>query len=512
MAWVRFPEEPPNASMIVGKRAGGFDGDEGWELKINDGGNESYRWDVETDVTGRQRAEGALTGINDGNWHLIGGDHTDGTPAQLQLWYDGAVAGTKVANTPGTVNTATPLVIGAAYNTPYTNFLTGEIGPVFAFNRVLTLAEHQMLAAGFSPRFLRPLPVFLLELISRASPEPDIIGGLYGTLANDPDAVFNPRMVLPRSPDVGQGLWYEFANAAIAGQSSAAAAILRARGGEAAIAGQSSVSAAETVLVSVASTITGQSSLTADINPEAPLEATISGQGGVTASVNIRAAVGARPRARGSIVALATVKVPIAATIAGQSSLDADINPAVSVDATIAGQSSLTVAARRARTLSTTIGGQSTLSAATTISAGVAAQISGQSGLSASLSATVPIAATAAAVGGIVADLSATVPVQTTIAGASGITATVTRAQPVDTTIAATSALVVDTRAYVPVETTIAGTSGLSVAASADVSASATITGQSDISARLTFPGVKRTTSVGGLARWLYTVGGRINR
>jgi hypothetical protein len=512
MAWVRFPEEPPNGAMVVGKRAGGFDGDEGWELKINDGGNESYRWDVETDVTGRQRAEGTLTGINDGNWHLIGGDHTDGTPAQLQLWYDGAVAGTKVANTPGTVNTATPLVIGAAYNTPYTNFLTGEIGPVFAFNRVLTLAEHQMLAAGFSPRFLRPLPVFLLELISRASPEPDIAGGLYGTLANDPDAVFNPRMVLPRSPSVGQDLWYEFANATIAGQSSVAATVTRGRTAQTTIVGQSSVTAVASAVVPISAAIAGQSSLTADINPDAPLEAQVSGQSGVTATVNITAAVGANPRGQSNIVAVATATVPVAATIAGQSSISADINPAASVDATVAGQSAMTATAKRGRTISATVGGQSTVSAAVTISAGASAQISAQSGLSAFLSATVPISSTAAAAGGIVADPTALVPAAATIAGASGVIATVTRAQSVDTTITATSALVVDARALVPVATTIAGTSGLSVAASADVSASATITGQSDLSARLTFPGVKRTTSVGGLARWLITVGGRINR
>jgi hypothetical protein len=513
MAWVRYLEEPPNAAMIVGKRAGGFDGDEGWELKINDGGGETYRWDVETDVTGRQRAEGTLTGINDGNWHLIGGDHTDGTPSQLQLWYDGAVAATKVANTPGTVNTATPLVIGAAYNTPYTNFLTGEIGPVFAFNRILTLAEHQMLASGFSPRFLRPLPAFLLELISRASPEPDIVGGLYGTLDNAPDAVFNPRMVLPRPPDVGQDLWYEFANATIAGQSSLAATMTRGRTAQATIVGQSSVTAIDTVLVPVAATIAGQSSLTADISPDAPLKATVAGQSALTANIAVNVGVSTFDlHAQSNLTASLSANVPVAATIAGQSNVTAEATPAVPVDATIAGQSALTVAAKRGRTISATVGGQSTVSAAATIEAGASATIAGQSGLSAFLSATVPITTTVAASGGIVADASALVPVTTTIAGASGVTATVTRGRTVDTTIAAQSALVVETRALVPVSTTITGKSNTVAAASADVSVSATIAAQSDISARLFLPGDKRTTSVGGLARWLFTVGGRITR
>lgn len=512
MAWVRFPAIPPSNSMIVGKRAGGFDGDEGWELKFANAAAGTVRWDHETNITGRQRAEADIPGLVDGNWHLIGGDHSD-VASELNIWYDGAVVATKVTNTPGSVDTTTPMVIGAAYNTPFTNFLTGEVGPVFALSRLLTLAEHQSLAAGFSPRFLRPLPGFLMELISRASPEPDIVGGLTGTLNGAPDPTFNPRLILPTEPQPGQDLWYEFANATIVGQSSVAATGTRAHSVSATVAGQSNVSAVASVDVPVSATIAGQSSVTANISPETPLEAAISAQSNVTAAINIDAIVGAIPiEGQSNITASLSANVPVAAIIAAQSSIAADIAPAVPVDATIAGQSALTATGTRGRTVSVSIGGQSTLSADTTITAGAAAQVDAQSGLSAFLSATVPVATTIAAQSGIVADATALVPLATTIAAASGISATVTRGRTVDTTIAAQSALVAETRALVPLTATINANSGLTAAASADVKVSAAIAAQSDLSARLKFPGVKRTTSVGGLARWLFTVGGRIRR
>lgn len=510
LAWVRFPAAPANDAMIIGKRAGGFDGDEGWELKFNNGAAGSLRWDVETDITGRQRAEGTATGINNGNWHLIGGDRD--TDTQLRLWFDGAIANTAADATAGSVNTTTPLVIAAAYNTPNTNFLTGEIGPVFAFNRLLTLAEHQMLAAGFSPRFLRPLPVFLAELLSRGSPEPDIIGGLTGTLVNGPGIAPNPRLVFPRTADIDRGYWYEFANATIAGQSALTTTITRARDASATVAGQSATTAAVTVTTSLVATIAGQSAVTADISANVAPKSTIAGQSAITAAVNIDAAVGAEVEAQASIQASLSADVPINATISGQSALTAAATASAPIDATIAGQSALTVTGDRIRTLTTTIGGQSALSAAVTITAGVEAQIAAQSSVVAATSATAPAFAVVTGQSGVEAILTASVPAFATFAGASGVTATVTRAQPAAATIAGQSTLVADIAPRVPVETTIAAQSAITAILSATVPIQAGIDGESSIRARPTYPGTKKTITVGGVARWLATVGGRITR
>lgn len=510
LAWVRFPTAPANDSIIIGKRLNGFDGDAGWELKTNNGAAGSYRFDVETDITGRERAEATLTGINDGNWHLIGVARD--TDTNLRIWYDGAIAFTEAKTTAGSVNTTTPLVVAAAYNTPNTNFLTGQIGPVCAFNRLLTLTEHQMLAAGFSPRFLRPLPVFLLELISRGSPEPDIVGGLAGTLQNAPGVVVNPRMILPRAADIGQDLWYEFANATIVGQSALTATPTRGRTASAAITGQSALTADIMADSMVTATVAGQSALTADISANVAPKSTIAGQSAIVASVNIDAAVGAEVEAQASVQATLSADVPVIATIAGQSALTAAATAAAPIDASIAGQSALTVTGDRIRTLSTTLAGQSALTAATTITAGVVAQIEAQSTVTAATSATAPALATIQGQSDVAATLTADVPVFATCTGASGVTATVTRAQPAQATVAGQSTITADIAPRAPVETTIVGQSSIVATLSATVPLQAGIDAESDLTVRPTYPGTKKTITVGGVARWLATVGGRITR
>lgn len=513
-AWVRFPVAPPNDSMILGKRAGGFDGDEGWELKFNSGVGETIRWDVETDVTGRQRAEGTATNITDGNWHLLAADHTDGAPTgQLQIWYDGAVIATKVAATPGTVNTVTPLVIAAAYNTPNTNYLTGEVAQIYVCSRLLTLAEHQMMAAGLSPLFLRPRPCFLMELASRASPEPDHAGGLFGTLENAPTVADNPRIVRPMAPIAAQDLWYEFGNATVAGQSALTVTATRARQANATVVGQSAVTAVETVHVSVAATIAGQSAVSASVSANVAPEVDLVGQSAVSAAANVLAGVGTIPIVgQSSVSATLSATVPISAQPDGQSSVAADISVGVPVAATVAGQSALTVAGDRIRTLSSSLAAQSATTAAVTITASVAAQIAAQGTLAASLSATVPLAVSISASGDIVADVSALVPVATTVVGVSTVAGALTRAQACEATIAGVSTVTADLAPRVPISTTIAGASTVSADASATASVEADIVALSRVRARPTYPGVKNTITVGGVVRWLATVGGRISR
>ena len=531
LAWVRFPVVPANNSMIVGKRAGGFDGDEGWELKIENGSNGGVRFDAQTNTSGRQRAEADLAGLTNGNWHLVGGDHTENPPAGLRLWYDGVIANTNSATTIGSHNTATPLVLAAAFNTPNTNYLTGHLGWVAIWKRILTQSEHTALAKGFSPRFFRPLPSFLAELTSRASPEKDIRAGLSGTLQNAPTVVSNPHRIYPRSPEASQDLWYELANATIdgqstlvvtqtrgrtvastsSGQSAVAATITRGRTAAVTVAGQSAFAASLSELVPVDAIVAAQSSLTANINPEAPLRANIAAQSTVTATANINAGVGTVPiEGQSSISASLSANVPVDATVGGQSAVVARMSATAPVNGTIAGQSALTVTGDRIRTASTTLAGQSALSGSVTVTAGLDAQVAAQSSLAGSLSATVPVTAIAAGISDIVADASALTPVSTAIAGQGALTAASTKAQAASATIAAQSSLVVDTRAFAPLETTIAAQSALIAAPVAIVSASTAIAGQSDILARPTYPGVPKTTRVGGIARWLLTVGGRI--
>lgn len=515
MAWVRFPVEPPDDSMIVGKRAGGFDGDEGWELKINDGGNPSVRWDIETDVTGRQRAEATLVGLTDGNWHLVGGDHTDGAPtSQLQLWYDGAVAATKVANTPGTVDTVTPMVIGAAYDTPSnTNYITAEFGPVFVCPRLLSPAEHQWLAAGFSMRFLNPAPCFLMELTSRASPEPDIgRGGLTGTLENAPSVVDNPRIIYPRAPDVGQGTWYIPIEATIAGQSALAATIVRSRAASAAIAGQSSVAANLTADVAVAATIAGQSLITADISPDASIRATISGQSGIVANAAVDAHIRAAIAGQSAIAANANYEAAAVAGIDGQSDVQATATVDKSSSATIAGQSAIVAGSTRVRTAQAQIDGQSAITANATADHGMSASIDGQSALTTALAANCPVSSVVTGQSALTARLSADAAASAAIAGQSALTATVVRSRAGSATVAGQSAITANATSDVATSAAIAGQSGLTADAAVDAAISAIIAGQSSIAATLRKLGESTNPDVGGRVTWRTTTGGGFRR
>lgn len=511
MAWVRFPVAPPDASMIVGKRAGGFDGDDGWELKFNSGTNETVRWDVDPSGGGRQRAEATLTGITNGNWHLVGGDHTEGIPAQLLLWFDGAIAATKAASTPGTVDTITPMVIGAAYNTPNTNYITGEIGSVFLFKRLLTLAEHQALAAGFSPRFLNPSPEFLLELSSRSSPEPDIAGGLFGTLENAPTVVPGPRLTYPRSADIGQDLWFEYCSATIDGQSDLAATITRGRTADATIDGQSFLSVVSDVDVPISATIPAQSTVSADLSADAAASCVVYGQSSLTASINIDALERAICRARSTVTASLSADVPVATAVAAQSATAADLSADVPVSASSAGQSTLTVTGDRIRTISAVSAGQSATAAAVTITASASVLLEGQSGASAFLSATVPVIATAPSSADIVADTTSTVPVSATSTALSAISGTITRGRAGAGAIPAQSNLSVFASSEVPLSAVADGLTALSAALSADVPLAATSAATSELTARLVTPGAKRTITTGGSARWVKTVGGTVD-
>lgn len=493
LAWVRFPTIPSNDRIIVSKREG-WDSNEGWELKIENAGDRGIRWDVQTDTTGRERAEVDIPTLMNGNWHLLGADRD--TDSQLRIWYDGAVVQTEVKTTGGSVNTPSPLMIAAAYKDPTTNerFLNGEIGPVFVCRRLLSLAEHQTLAAGFSPRFLRPSPCFLMELISRASPEPDIgQGGLFGTLQNAPPVVTNPRLVFPSFATVGWSDFPELVSTTIAAQSSFEAII--------------NVDAAATV------TIPGQGGVTVDISANVAPEAQIAAQSALTANVVADVGIGVLPIAgQSDVAALLSADVPVATSIVGQSAVVADVSPAVPVSAQIDGQSTVTAVAERGRTVSVSIGAQSTVTADTAIDAGLAVQIDAQSALSAFLSATVPVNALAGAQSGIVADASALVPCSVSIAGISNVLATVVRGRDAAVTIPGQSSVVCDTRALVPVSANVTGQSSLSANVAVDASLIASIDGQSAIRALVSYPGVRKTITTGGFARWLKTVGGFIRQ
>lgn len=492
LAWVRFPTIPTDESMIIGKRAGGFDGDAGFELKFNDADNGEVRFDVQTDTTGNRRAEASRAALVDGNWHLLGGDRNNVSPQQIRIWFDGSVIDTDNNHTDGSVSTTTPLVIGAAYDTPsLTNYLTGQIGPVMICRRILSAAEHAYLAKGFSFQFLKPYPCFYLPMISRAGGnEPDIVGGLNAGLGNSPGIVPNPRIIYPNAVYLGQDFRLEFAAATINAQSNVIATAFRKVG---------------TANV----TIAGQSSLTADLTARVAPKATIAAQSSVSAQANITASVGANISAQSGMSASLSAKVPVSTGISAQSALTALISPRVGVAAQIDGQSAVSATGDRIRTLSTALAGQSALSSAATIKAGASVQLDGRSGLTAFLSSNAPIATVVSAQSNVSARVTALTPASATIAGQSALTATVTRARAAAATIAGQSALTASGNLLAAFGASIAAQSGLTATVKARVPVAATVAGQSALAVLPSFPGERKTITVGGYIRWLEKAGGQ---
>lgn len=502
--WVRFPTTPGVEAAIFTKRT--WNAGSGFEFKYISAANQLY-FDLQSSPNPRMRIIAAPSTLFDGNWHLIIVDRTPGTvgAGSINLYLDNVSLGS-TTGTNGDLSNALPLRF-AADNAGGRNVdCDVELGGMF--KRVLTVDERAALQGGFVPVLVRGTVSFSMQVTGRRSPEIDIVGGSFGTLVNAPVWAPGPKIIYPQSGQVGQDLWYEYANATISGQSALDVTQTRGRIVNATIAGQSALTADISANVAVSATIAGQSVLTADISPEVISGATISGQSVITATVNIDAAIGAEILAESSVQAGLTADVPVQSTVGGQSALTAAATAAAPVDVQIDGQSALTVTGDRIRTLSTTIGGQSALTAAVTITAGVAAQIDAQSSVTAATTATAPVGSTLAGQSGVIATLTANVPVITTLAGASGVTAAVTRGRQVQSTIAGMSTVVADIGPLVPVETTIAGQSSVSATSSATVSLQVGIDAESTVRARPTYPGEKKTITVGGAARFVDTVGG----
>jgi len=93
--------------------------------------------------------------------------------------------------------------IGARYNagTPI-QFANGRIAEAAIWNVVLTDAEVDILAAGYSPAFVRPTELLSYrKLFGRQSPEPDHVGGFHGTLTGTSVGA-HPRIIYPSSPQI----------------------------------------------------------------------------------------------------------------------------------------------------------------------------------------------------------------------------------------------------------------------------------------------------------------------
>lgn len=447
--WIRFPVTPLDDMVVVAKRTGGFNGDVGWEMKVHDGPKGKIRWEVET-ASDDARGEAEMLALVDGSWHfLCCGRDTD---TEVTVWLDGVLQDTDAMATTGSVDTITPMVIGAAFDITNTNFITAEVAELCIYDRVLSADEQLSLGRGYSPRLLSPAPVFYMPLLGRASPEPDFAEGLVGTLEGGPTRVEHPRIVLPTRGISETGFKLINVDGDIDAQSSVSGTVTRGR--------------------SAASSVSATSSVSGTVTR------------GRTASVQVD----------------------------GQSSVSGDAVALRSLTGTIPAQSTTAAEISRTRGLNGTIDGQATLAAIMSRDLVTAGSIPAQSALTALLSAEVSVSGSVAGQSALAATMTRQRAAAGSIAAASALSPTLTRGQGAQGTIAAVSTVVGSIDAFTPVSGTIVAQSTVTGSVSIDAMVAGTIAAQSTVVGSLFFAGESRTTSVGGTAKWLHSVGGRISK
>ena len=143
-------------------------------------------------------SKAGLTSLN--TWYHVGGTFESST--NRKAWLNGSSGPTNTfSSTPTGLDTTT---LGAYNGSSIINPHSGLICEVGIWNVALTTAEVGVLAAGYSPLFVRPASlVAYWPIIGKYSPEIDIIGGAGLTLTNGPTAAAHPRIYMPRPMQLG---------------------------------------------------------------------------------------------------------------------------------------------------------------------------------------------------------------------------------------------------------------------------------------------------------------------
>lgn len=139
--------------------------------------------------TGANSVVTGTTDVVDGQWH------------HLVLTYDGSdvriyVDGVEEDSDPetGNINSGTaPVRLGAGSGGAGTeNPYTGDLGHAAIWDVGLSASEVASLAAGISPRRIRPGSLLFYDPLNGQSPEADVIGGNTGTVNGAPAVVAEP--------------------------------------------------------------------------------------------------------------------------------------------------------------------------------------------------------------------------------------------------------------------------------------------------------------------------------
>jgi hypothetical protein len=129
--------------------------------------------------------------------HIAGTWYDDGGTPTVQSWFNGTTDGTNTNVSFSESGKSIEAVrVGSISGSGV--FFDGNIAECAMWDAQLVQAEIDILAAGYSPLFVRPASlVAYWPLIGRTSPEIDIVGGYNMTLTNGPTTAAHPTVFYP---------------------------------------------------------------------------------------------------------------------------------------------------------------------------------------------------------------------------------------------------------------------------------------------------------------------------
>lgn len=512
-AWVRFPVTPSNDRPIVNKRDG-WDTGVGFELKNNKDGK--IRFDVQGITQARQRAEGTLATLFDGNWHLLIGDRVAGDAINglVSLYGDNVLLASKVGAN-NDITSADPLWIAAADTGHPTQvpgrFLDGVIAEVAFFKRVLLPEERTALFLGYSPAFFNPS--FHTHLIGNLSPEPDFAGGNLVTLFNAPTKALHKGLIRRwQTPD---GLDLKITPVPMS----------------AATASNSTATASLGADVPVSSTVASNTAATATIKKETPLAATMAAVSVGDAALSALLVISGTAATNSTASASLGAEAPLLGTSVTQSGAAGTLSAGVPVQGSVDTVSGASATLTRGRSLSADIDGVSaglaTLLDVDATMSGRAASISSidgtlnadrflsgaadsLSGVGAKLNYEAALEGAAANLSSVSGSLQAARPLSSSAPTVSGVQASLTLPVGLAGAVVSTSTA----SASMPADTGISGLAASTSTATGDLGVDKKLAGVaasvSSAFGRLVFPGEVLTTSTGARVTARDLVGGKI--
>lgn len=192
-AWAKSDTSSPTNQAVMGfGRAGSANPFH--SLRLRDPGDSDL---IAISFVGSQGFAASSTQWSTATWHhccgVFSGD------AARAVYLDGAGKGTDSTNVGNGI--IEDFEIGRQPSTTATSYLSGDVAEAAVWNVALTDAEVAILAAGYSPLFVRPQSLVLYVPLVRDADE-DIVGGVSLSAPNGASVSTHPRVIYPTRPQI----------------------------------------------------------------------------------------------------------------------------------------------------------------------------------------------------------------------------------------------------------------------------------------------------------------------